>query len=63
MDEMLHMASKYSTSKSNNHVISIRVLISPTVLVLRLRYEGAVFNPVSYYENNKKDAKDIDAML
>ena len=56
MDEMLHMASKYSTSKSNNHVISIRVLISPTVLVLRLRYEGAVFNPVSYYENNKKDA-------
>ena len=63
MDEMMHLAMSYSTCESKRHIISLRVLINPGVLVLRLRYDGKQFNPIAYYEEKKSDTQDIDAML
>lgn len=63
MDEMMHLAMQYSTCESKRHIISLRVLINPGVLVLRLRYDGKKFNPIAYYEEKKSDTQDIDAML
>lgn len=63
MDEMMHLAVRYSTCESRRHVISLRVLINPDVLVMRLRYDGKKFNPIAYYEEKKNDTNDVDAML
>ncbi len=63
MDEMIHLAMSYSTCESKRHVVSMRVLINPDVLVMRLRYDGKKFNPIAYYEEKKSDTQDIDSML
>ena len=63
MDEMCHMAAEFSTCHSQNHLISIRVLLHQDVLILRLRYDGDCFNPIEYYEQKKNDMTDLDAML
>lgn len=63
LDEMLHMAAEHSTRPSNNHAISVRVVVVQDVVVLRLRYIGELFNPIAYYEEKKTDQNDVDAML
>ena len=63
MDEMVHLAVCYSTRESKRHIISLRVLIGPDVLVMRLRYDGKRFNPIAYYEEKKGNAQDVDALL
>lgn len=63
LDEMARLAAKYSTVHSKSHIISIRVLVCSDILIMRLRYEGDIFNPIEYYENLHADKNNIEAML
>ena len=63
MEEMLHLAAAYSTVKSKYHIISFRILIHEDVLVMRLRYDGEMFNIISFYQEKKNDTEDIDSLL
>ena len=62
MEELLLSVSEHSLSDENDF-ISVRVLIYKDLLILRIRHKGAMFNPIEYYETQKSDASDLDAML
>ena len=63
MDEMIHMAVEHSTRKGKMNIIGIRIFCHEEILILRLRYAGAKFNPLEYYEQKRPTSNDIDAFL
>lgn len=63
MEEIVNLVAKYSTREGKDHIISLRILLHEDFFVLRIRYEGAMFNPIDYYNSKKSDSSDLDAML
>lgn len=64
LEEMLSSISQHSI-KDKQLTMSVRILYTNPAVVLRIRNEGDLFNPIAYYEAKKKNIKtdDLDAML